>query len=176
MTVYTPGEDSFFFENFLEGLDMEGKKVLDMGTGSGILAVKAAEKGAEVTAADINPEAVEKAEEKAAEEGFEDRIDFVQSDLFSNIDGKFDLVLFNPPYLPGEEGIGDEEIWRGGERGTELTERFLSQVDSYLAEDRECLLIISSRADYEDIVVRYSLEIVEERKLWFETLYLVRFK
>lgn len=176
MTVYTPGEDSYLLEKFLEELDLEGKKVLDMGTGSGILAVKAAEKGADVTAADINSEAVEEARENVIQEGLEDRIDFVQSDLFENIDRTFDLITFNPPYLPGEKGVGDEEIWHGGEKGIELTEEFLSQARNHLTESGECLIIISSRADSEALVEEYSLEIVDERNLWFETLYLARFK
>ncbi len=176
MTVYSPGEDSFLLENFLEDLELEGKKVLDMGTGSGIQAIKAAEKGADVTAADINPEALEEARENASEKNVEERIDFVESDLFENIEGKFDLIVFNPPYLPGEEGVGDEEIWRGGEKGIEVTERFLSRVEGYLGEEGECLVILSSLAEYNELVERNGLELVEEEKLWFENLYIARFK
>jgi len=37
--------------------------------------------------------------------------------FFENVEGDFDIILFNPPYLPGEKGVGDEEIWYGGEKG-----------------------------------------------------------
>lgn len=174
MTVYNPGEDSFLLKNYISELDLEGKKVLDMGTGSGILALEMAEKGAEVTAADINPEAVENVSGKAKKEGLEIKVK--KSDLFENIEEKFDLILFNPPYLPGEKGVGDEEIWHGGEKGIELTERFLDEIDKYLTEDGYALMVLSSRADYMSAVEEYNSEIVESKELWFETLYIARYK
>ncbi|MFB6215986.1 MAG: methyltransferase, partial [Candidatus Aenigmatarchaeota archaeon] len=85
-------------------LDVEGRKCLDIGTGSGILAVTMAKKGAEVVAADINPEALEAARDRADQEDTD--IKLVESDLFENIEEEFDLIVFNPPYLPGEEGVG----------------------------------------------------------------------
>ncbi|MFB6215987.1 MAG: hypothetical protein ABEJ72_03330, partial [Candidatus Aenigmatarchaeota archaeon] len=70
----------------------------------------------------------------------------------------------------------DEEIWRGGERGVEVTREFLEQVDDYLEEDGFALVILSSHADMEALVGDYSLEIVEEKKVWFENLFLARYK
>ncbi|MFT4892836.1 MAG: release factor glutamine methyltransferase [Candidatus Nanohaloarchaea archaeon] len=173
MTVYEPGEDSFLLKNHVSELELEGKKVLDMGTGSGILAIETAEKGGEVTAVDINPEAVEKIRSKAEEKGVE--IEIRQSDLFENVEDKFDLITFNPPYLPGEKGIGDEEIWRGGETGVELTQRFLEKIDSYLTEEGSALIVLSDRAEYEELVEGYGLEIVERKQLWFETILVARY-
>ena len=59
MTVYTPREDSFLVKNHLEDRDLQGKKVLDMGTGTGILALEAARGNSQVTAVDINSEAID---------------------------------------------------------------------------------------------------------------------
>jgi release factor glutamine methyltransferase len=174
MTVYEPAEDSFLLKNYISELELDGKKVLDMGTGSGVIALEMAEKGAEVTAVDKNPEAVKKVDRKAGEKKLE--IEARESDLFENVEEKFDLIAFNPPYLPGEKGVGDEEIWRGGEEGTELTERFLENIDPYLTEEGYAVVILSSRADHERITEKYGLEILRTEKLWFETLFLARYK
>lgn len=176
MTVYKPAEDTYLVLEHLEGLNCKDKKFLDMGTGNGEIALKAAEKGAEVTAADINSEAIDYAREKAEEKGLEDEIKFVETDLFENIDGKYDIITFNPPYLPGQQDIGDEEIWRGGEKGIEVTENFLKQVRPYLKDSGCALLVISSLADIEDLKERYDIEKIESQGLWFEELELVIFE
>ncbi|MFB6292223.1 MAG: 50S ribosomal protein L11 methyltransferase, partial [Candidatus Nanohaloarchaea archaeon] len=79
MTVYQPAEDTFLLKEHVEKLELEGEKVLEIGTGSGIIAVTAAEKGAKVVATDVNPDALEAAEKLAAEEGVEESMDFVES-------------------------------------------------------------------------------------------------
>jgi release factor glutamine methyltransferase len=175
VTVYRPGEDTFLVLEHLEGLELKGKKFLDMGTGNGEIALKAAEKGAKVVAVDINPEALSYAMEKAEVKDLEDRVTFVESDLFENVQEEFDFVVFNPPYLPGEEGLGDEEIWRGGEKGIEVTERFLKRVPEFLAEGGEAFIVISSRSEIENIVDSFGLSAVSSKKIWFEELKLFRF-
>ncbi len=87
--------------------------VLDIGTGSGCIAVTLARMlpGARVTAVDVSAGALEVARANAAELGVADRIRFVQADLFAPgfteaVDGPFDLVLSNPPYIPESEWAG----------------------------------------------------------------------
>jgi release factor glutamine methyltransferase len=75
-----------------------GGRVLDMGTGSGVNAILAATKGCEVVAVDINPVALEAALANAARNGVADRIDIHHSDVFSAVDGVFDLIVFDPPF------------------------------------------------------------------------------
>lgn len=176
MTVYTPREDSFLLRDHIRELDLDGKKVLDMGTGSGFIAIEAAKERAKVVAVDINPEAIDYAQEEVRKEQLEDNVEFVESDLFENVESKFDIILFNPPYLPGEEGIGDEEIWRGGEKGIETTQRFLESASNYLSENGQIVAVMSSHADYQELMEDYDLEIIRSEKLWFETLYLARSK
>jgi release factor glutamine methyltransferase len=74
----------------------EGDRVLDMGTGSGVNAILAASKGAEVVAVDINPEAVATARANAQRNGV--TVEVRESDLFSHVNGRFDLVIFDPPF------------------------------------------------------------------------------
>jgi ribosomal protein L11 methyltransferase len=81
---------------FLESCEVTGKRVLDVGTGSGILAIAAARLGAaEVVATDIDAAALEAARANAERNGVTDRIRFVKSDLLRKVAGKFDLVLAN---------------------------------------------------------------------------------
>jgi release factor glutamine methyltransferase len=76
----------------------EGDRVLDMGTGSGVNAILAATKAADVLAVDINPHAVAAARDNAARSGVADRIEVRHSDVFSDVDGQFDLIVFDPPF------------------------------------------------------------------------------
>ena len=73
-------------------------RVLDMGTGSGVNAILAASRGATVVAVDINPNAVEAARANAKANGVADRVDVRLSDVFATVDGRFDLIVFDPPF------------------------------------------------------------------------------
>lgn len=174
MSVYGPEEDSYFLKEFVEQKNLEGKRVLDMGTGTGIIAITAARNGAEVTAADNDPAALKKAKENADEEGI-DSIKFVESDLFENITGRFDFVFFNPPYLSGER-VSDADSLVGGEKGTEIIEKFLENVEEHLNSKGETYFIGSSRSEIKDLRDMYDLELVESKNLWFESLYLFKFR
>lgn len=168
--TYPVSEDTLLLESYLEDRDLDGKTVLEVGTGNGLVAVTAAGNGAEVTATDTREEAVEDARERAREAGVDVR--FVESDLFEEVDGSFDMVLFNPPYLPGEDPAGE---WGGGPTGVEVTMRFLEQVERYLEAGGEAIFVASSRSDLQSLAEGFRLEELESRELWFETLYLFRY-
>ena len=172
--VYRPAEDSHLLSKHVNRL-VHGS-VLDMGTGSGIQAVTAALKQEvdTVVAVDINPKALIEAKSWANEAKVSDKIEFVTSDLFSEVSGCFDWILFNPPYLPSE-GETDEVSWAGGKDGTEVIKRFLTEAPTYLKKNGSILLIYSSytmldKADFDG----YNWEILEEKNVFFETLYCVR--
>lgn len=80
-------------------------RVLDLGTGTGALALALAKAlpGAAVTAVDQSPEALALARENAVANALAERVRFVQSDWFSHVEGLFDLIVSNPPYLTREE-------------------------------------------------------------------------
>jgi release factor glutamine methyltransferase len=75
-----------------------GERVLDMGSGSGVNAILAATKGARVLAIDINPHALAAAEANAERNGVADLVEVKYSDVFSEVEGTFDLVVFDPPF------------------------------------------------------------------------------
>jgi methylase of polypeptide subunit release factors len=92
---------SEFFARFLSTIDLAGKNVADIGTGSGILALAAARAGATVVALDINPKAVNAATDNARANGLSDRVTAVRSDLKSALAPGFlfDVIISNPPFF-----------------------------------------------------------------------------
>ena len=108
---------SKFFSNFLASLDLSGKKVADVGTGSGILALAAARAGAtSVVAIDINPNAAESAAQNAYVNGLGGRVMAVGSDLLSGLapTAKFDVILSSPPSFAGEPRDIADRAWHAG--------------------------------------------------------------
>jgi release factor glutamine methyltransferase len=168
-TIYEPREDSFLMLDVLAELNLRGLRVLDMGTGSGILAAYCARRGADVTASDIDIEAIRTLELTAAR--LEVSIKLIACDLFSKIHGSFDIIVFNPPYLPSST-IEDRTI-DGGEQGTQTVNRFLDKLTQHLIDNGLALLVVSSSNDPELLVARHpdlSFRKVRERSLFFEKL------
>jgi len=171
--VYRQAEDSTLLASHVERLVCGS--VLDMGTGSGVQAVTSASKpGVEmVVAVDVNPDAIAEAKRSAAEAGVEDKVTFMVSDLFENVEGRFDWIIFNPPYLPSE-GEADERSWAGGDEGDEIIDRFLSEATDHLKEEGVVLLVYSSLTGIDpEEHKEYSWEVLEELPLFFEMLYCV---
>jgi release factor glutamine methyltransferase len=85
----------------------EGLRVLDIGTGSGAIGVVLARElpAARVVATDISPAALAVARRNAMTHGVAGRMEFFQGDLFAAVDGDFDIICSNPPYIP--EGVYD---------------------------------------------------------------------
>lgn len=175
---YEPREDSYLILKHIK--EYVKGAVLDMGTGSGILAEEAAKYADEVIGADINEYAVKKAQEKYK------NIKFVCSDLFSYFrkhPQKFDLIIFNPPYLP-EDKDEPEDIklmTTGGKYGYELIEKFLSQAKNYLKENGKILLLFSSLTNknkVDEIISKnnYNCKEIDKQKLHFEELYIYLIK
>ena len=99
---------SEYFAEFLDGLDLSGKSVADIGTGSGILALAAARAGArDVLALDINPNAALSALENAHTNGLGDRVTAVCMNLLAALPARplFDVIISSPPKHAGEPAI-----------------------------------------------------------------------
>lgn len=175
MDVYQPSDDSYLLEKHIKDYAKD-KNVLDIGTGSGILAIEASRYAKNVIAIDINPHAIKHAKKQA--ESIKN-IRFIESYLFSKVKGKFDLILFNPPYLPEEE---DEDIEKdvalvSGKNGLEITEKFLDNASGFLNADGKMLLISSSFAKQELILEfakrnLFEIKVLEKKHVFFEDMIL----
>lgn len=168
--IYRPREDSFLFLRVIDRTNLEGLTILDMGTGSGILAIECARRGAKVTAVDIDENAVRALKSLARKHGV--KIEVLQSNLFSNVFERYDLILFNPPYLPSGPHPEDIAV-DGGFFGRELVEEFLRLMPQHLKKRGLCLLLISSLNVAEKLTESFSnlsFRQVEAERLFFETL------
>lgn len=203
--VYEPMEDSFLLVKHVK--KRSSGFVLDVGTGSGIQAITASEKAKLVIGIDISRDAIKLAKENAFKQNVKN-ICFFESnmfDLFKKIQAKkqfkntflkkiknkkiknflekkilFDLIIFNPPYLPQDKGIDDKSIY-GGKKGHETLERFLSQAGYYLKENGKILIVFSSltkKEKIDELLQDYCFEFkqIDEEKLFFETLFVYLIK
>jgi release factor glutamine methyltransferase len=172
--TYEPQEDSYLLLKHVK--ELAHGRVLDMGTGSGILAVGASEKPEviEVIAVDSDARAIDELKKKRIS-----KIKTFQGNMFLNIGGNFDVIIFNPPYLPFDEDDPDVAL-DGGEKGYELIERFLHGAKNYISPRGFILLVFSSRTGKEDVdrIIKeegYESETLEQKSLaFFEELFVYK--
>jgi len=172
--VYQPEADTFLLLRAAQTEVRAGDRVLEIGTGSGMIAAGLGGVRC-IVATDINPHAVLCAREKG--------VAVVRTDLFNGIRGTFDLVLFNPPYLPtrAEERIDDwlEYALDGGVDGRAVIERFSSRVGQILAPMGRILLLVSSLTGVIPVTEIFSRQgfvaaVVMEEIVEDEVLYVIR--
>jgi release factor glutamine methyltransferase len=169
--VYEPAEDTYLILDNVR----PGRELLEIGCGTGIISIYFAKAGCKVTACDINGAALECARKNARENSV--FIDFEESDLFSNISGKYDTIIFNPPYLPTSDDVSEGIQWNGGEDGFKVIRPFLDVAQNFLNPDGEILLIVSSLTQYPSLWSEYkdyTFEEVDSRAFFFETISLFR--
>jgi len=181
--VYEPSDDTFLIADCLEV--REEARVLDLGTGCGILGVLAAERAERVLGIDINPQAVRCAKVNAKTNGIGGKMDLVRGDLFQPLkpNERFDLILFNPPYLPTPEreskGGWLEKAWSGGPSGRRVIDRFLFEAPRHLTQEGVILLTHSDLSNVKrtrTILEGKGLktEILDELNFPFETISLLK--
>jgi release factor glutamine methyltransferase len=162
MEVYQPAEDSHLLADVLKSYfgNLVDKDIsyLDMGCGSGILSETALDFGIEnVLAVDINPDAVEEARRVGAIG--------VVSNLFNKVEGKFDVISFNAPYLPldDREPEDSQVATTGGKRGDEVAVLFLKEAKKHLLEGGKIFLLISSLTPISEIEKFGGFEVAKSR-------------
>jgi release factor glutamine methyltransferase len=177
--VYSPAEDSFFLskeiEKYISEIKNKNIRVLDMGSGSGIQAqtlLKSGIKKTNILCADIDKEALKVLKKQ--------NLKTIESDLFSKIRKKFNLIIFNAPYLP--EDKYDKGIdTTAGKKGCEIIIKFLKEAKDHLYKNGVILLLFSSLSK-PNIILKfakkqsYQFKKISELNLgFFEKLFIYRF-
>ncbi|AKB47951.1 putative methyltransferase [Methanosarcina sp. Kolksee] len=182
--VYEPAEDSFLLADAALKEAKPGMRILEIGTGSGFVSsvLLANLKEIRLVATEINPHAARCAKMNG--------IEVIRTDLFRGIKSKnpetlFDLILFNPPYLPTSE---EEKVpgwlnyaFDGGISGRDTLEKFLDEVRDYLKPGGEILVLISSITGLDAVkekmeTLGFAVEVVARKKVSFEELIVVKGK
>ena len=178
--VYIPSDDTFLLAENLE--IKEGQSVLEIGTGSGLVSMYASLLTDDVTATDINYNALELAEKNFKLNDINTiRLEF--GDLFEPVKNeKFDVILFNTPYLPTDtDDIIDDDLnyaFDGGIDGRKVIDRFINEVSHYLNDGGIVQIIQSSLSNNEltlDMFDRngFIAEIAKSESFFFEEIVLI---
>jgi len=123
----------------------EGDRILDLGTGSGCLAVAIAHycRGVSVDAVDVSQDAIDVACANVAAHGLAERVRAIRSDLFTAVEGRYRVIISNPPYVPDrrlaelplEYAHEPSLALAGGPEGLSLVAEILFQAPRYLVAD-----------------------------------------
>lgn len=182
--VYEPAEDSFLLGDAALKEAGPGMRILEVGTGAGFISavLLANLKDIRLVATEINPHAARCAKANGVE--------VIRTDLFRGVrsgspETHFDLILFNPPYLPtsGEEKVPGwlNYAFDGGTSGRETLDRFLDEVRNYLKPGGMILVLISSITGLDAVKEKmkglgFEIDIIVRKKVSFEELMVVRGK
>jgi release factor glutamine methyltransferase len=170
---------SEYFAEFLDGLDLNGKSVADIGTGSGILALAAARAGAtDVLALDINPNAALSALENAHANGLADRVTAACMNLLAALPPRplFDVILSSPPKHAGEPRDLADRGWHAGPQYRDVAALF-GQARERLKPDGCLYVMVSSDSDL-DLFSRlineagFRARLAMERSFYIESMIL----
>jgi release factor glutamine methyltransferase len=185
--VFHPG---FFFStkylvDFIDRLDLKGKKFCEPGMGSGLVSLHALRKSATVVSFDVNPIAVENCRKnfEINRSVFDKGISFeiMESDLFDKIPVQsFDYIIVNPPYFFGNAKDDAAKAWYAGEGG-EYFEKLFSQVFSYINSASKFYMILADNCDLDrikEIAGKYNFGfyLLESKKVYWETNYIFEIK
>jgi protein-(glutamine-N5) methyltransferase, ribosomal protein L3-specific len=143
------------FEPWAAGIEV--RRILDLGTGSGCIGIACALAfpGAEVDLADVSAEALEVARANVARHGLEDRVRAVRSDGFEALDGTYDLIVSNPPYvsaaqmraLPPEHRHEPALALAAGPEGLDFALRILREAPARLRDPGLLVVEVGEAAD-----------------------------
>lgn len=167
--VYRPAEDTFLvLDNIIPG-----NTVLEVGCGTGIISVYCAKIGRKVTCCDVAQAARNCTEKNAIRNHVE--LEILDSQLFGNISGKYETIIFNPPYLPTDGDIEESEQWDGGRDGFDIIRPFFKSAADHLEDHGSIYVILSSLTNIEALIKEFSNYSFKEKarqSFFFETIIL----
>ncbi len=180
---YLPSDDTYLMIDTLKkDLKNKQKDMLEIGFGSGIISLSFYKFFDNVDCCDINKEIVSYFIEYVKKNNLRN-INVFYSDLFKNIPKKYDVIVFNPPYVPSNK-IDLSDICSlatdGGKDGSEIIVDFLQQLNLHLKKNGVCYLLISSLnnlKNLEKIIIKdFVCDVINKKKLFFEELLILKIK
>jgi release factor glutamine methyltransferase len=178
--MYAPSDDTFLLADCIR--QYNGKRVLEIGVGSGFLLDILEKNFAYVAGSDIDLQALQHCKQQQNTTAASATILLVCCDAGSAFGvGKFDLIVSNPPYLPNNDNDNNNNLdltVNGGPTGIETTIHFINSALPLLAVDGKLLVVISSFANssaLDKLVSEKNMhkKVLKERKLFYETLTVV---
>lgn len=179
--VYKPSEDTFLL---FDSINNHYSKSIEIGSGVGLITLKLAKKSEYVLASDINFEAAKNTLYNVKQNSLMDKVDIVCGDCLSFLRKGlfFDLIVFNPPYLPSEKI--DKEIfdlsWSGGEKGFEVTLKFIENAKEHINEDGAIMIVSSSHIINEVLNKIREMKLIffikKNKRIFFEKIYVIKIK
>lgn len=149
--VFHPGffSSTQLLLQYLNRLSLQSKSFLELGAGSGLIAMQAAKQGAVVTATDINPIAIKYLHSNSVQNKVS--LEIIQSDLFADIPNQsFDIIAINPPYYKKQPVTFQDYAWYCGENGEYFSGLFI-QLAAYIHDKTEIIMVLCDGCDIEMI-------------------------
>lgn len=206
--VYAPSDDTYLiidyfkekiFFDYFDGLKISKiEKILDMGTGTGIIAIflqlikiQNSNFKAKIYASDILKEAIKCAKLNEKANNINREIEFIESNLFNSfpnsLKNSFDIIIFNPPYLSSLKLINKSKksnmdvSWDGGRKGYEILLLFLDNVVNFLNLNHECYIYFVNSSstnlnEFNKLIEKKGFlnEILTKKHFFFEDIILNR--
>jgi release factor glutamine methyltransferase len=167
---------AFFASHLRPNVITADAEVLDMGTGSGVCAVVAAQYARRVVAVDIDETAVRCARINVLLNQMDSKIEVLHGDLFEPLSGRsFDVILFNPPFLRGIPRDSADRAWRS----PDMAERFAAHLRTHLRPSGYALVVLSTYGDPGAFIEEFrrqefTITIVSERSFINENLAILK--
>jgi release factor glutamine methyltransferase len=171
--VFHPGlfSSTTFMLDFLKTQDLSRQSLLELGCGTGLIAVTAAKAGAQATATDLNLKAVENARHNAKQNNA--AVNVVHSDLFRNIDKQvFDWIIINPPYYAQQPKNESDLAWYCGEN-FEYFIRLFSTLKDHIHARSEVIMVLTRGCDLQRIfslarAAGFAFSLIREKRVMFD--------
>jgi release factor glutamine methyltransferase len=177
--VYPPSEDTYLL---IDSISLTEKdSFLEVGCGAGLVTLAAARIAEKVVATDISINAVRNTVENLKRNNLDHQVSVFQGDLLTAFrkPSYFTVIAYNSPYLPQDNTLsGIDQATIGGQKGTEISERFLSQVIDHLNQGGRVYLVCSTLADVKKIQCimearGLSVRVATSKKMFYEELFVL---
>jgi release factor glutamine methyltransferase len=171
--VFHPGlfHSTSFILDYLSKHPLQGKSVVEVGCGSGLIAIHCAKSGAKVTAIDLSEKAILNTSLNCRINSTP--VDIVHSDLFDSVPKQtFDWIIINPPYYAKKAEREEDLAWNCGE-DFQYFKKLFRQLRDYAAPDSCTIMVLTRGCDFRKILdlgenAGYSSELVAKNNVLFD--------